>query len=348
VARRTVRRPSDWPILFIAGFLCLLLPASPLAALETKILSLESGEQPVRVFTEGSQAFMVNGKGSVFRIGLKDGELVLAAEGRRGEKEKRPKDILPDGVVLYGNRDIQAAWLTGATRRYDHGVLGDDVEATGIAVRLAGGKRLDLKLDLGSVFEDRLARLADLDGDGKDEIIAVRSYLDEGAALAVAKPGPKGLRIIAETWPIGIPNRWLNPVGVGDFDGDGCNEVALVKTPHIGGSLEIYALEKDGLRLKGRIRGFSNHTIDDRELGKAAVIDIDGDGVPEIILPDSWQRTLRIISFKGGRFSEFPPIVHQGSTIGTALAATDLDGDGDKEIVYGLSDGRMIAVFFSP
>jgi len=346
--RTNVIDPRDWPIPLLAGFLLLLLQASPVAALETKILSLTFKEKPVRVFTQDSKAFIATGKGAVFRIGLKDGELVLVAEEGGGKAKNRPKGILPDGVVLYGSKDITAAWLTGATRRYDHGVLGDDVEATGLAVELAGGKRLELKLEKNSVFEDRLARLADLDGDGKDEIIAVRSYLDAGAALAVAKPGSQGLRIIAETRPIGIPHRWLNPVGVGDFDGYGGNEVARVKTPHIGGSLEIYALEKGRLRLKGEIRSFSNHSIGERELGKAAVIDADGDGVPEIILPEAGQRSLRILSFKGGRFSDLGRIDHEGSTLGTALAVTDLDRNGNMEIVYGLSDGRIMAVFFEP
>jgi len=333
---------------FVAGLAGLFLPAPPAVALETKILSLETGEKPVRVFSKGQHALMSTAKGGIFRIGLKQGELVLIAEGNKLNKQIRPAGILPDGIIVQGKKDIKTAWLTGATRRYDHGVLGDDTEATGMAVEMIGGARLELTLNPDSVFEDRKARLADLDGDGKDEIIAVRSYLDEGAALAVAKPGLKGLRIIAETWPIGIPHRWLNPVGVGDFDGDGRNDVALVKTPHIGGKLEIYALENDALRLKGKTAGFSNHTIGERELDKGAVIDIDGDDIHEIVLPDSWQRTIRIISFKGAMFSEIARINLNGSSIATAIAATDLDEDGDREIVFGLSDGRIMAVLFNP
>ncbi|MEE8352479.1 MAG: VCBS repeat-containing protein, partial [Rhodospirillales bacterium] len=213
------------------------------------ILSLLSDKKPVRVFTQGPHALMENSKKEIFRIVLKDGKLALSASEDKNQNQPRPKDILPDGAILYGNKGIKAAWLTGATRRYNHGILGDAIEATGIAVRLDRGKRLDLKLDQNSVFEDRLARLADLDGDGQDEVVVVRSYLEKGAALAIVKTGPQGLRIIAETRSIGIPQRWLNPVGVGDFDGDGNNEVALVKTPHIGGTLEIYGLADSGLHL---------------------------------------------------------------------------------------------------
>ena len=124
--------------------------------------------------------------------------------------------------------------------------------------------------------------------------------------------------------------------------------MALVKAPHIGGKLEIYALEKDAFRLKGKTGGFSNHTIGERELGKRAVIDADGDGVHEIVLPDSWQRTLRILSFKGGTFLDLARINLNGSSIATDVAVTNLDEDGDREIVYGLSNGRIMAVFFKP
>ena len=215
------------PLLFFAGLLSTLFQISPVTALETEILSLKAANKPFRLFTEGPRAFLLNAKGGIFHIGLKGGKLVLNVKEKNNIKGNRPAGILPDGDITYDNRNIKAAWLTGTTRRYDHGVLGDDIEATGMAIELAGGRRLELKLGPESVFEDRLARLTDLDGDGKDEIIA-------------------------ETWPIGIPHRWLNPVGVGNFDGNGRAQVALVKTPHIRGKLEIYALESGSLRLKGK------------------------------------------------------------------------------------------------
>ncbi len=189
-------------ILFVAGLAGLFLQATAAAALETKILSLKSDKTPVRIFIQRQHAFMATAKGGIFRIGLKQDELVLIAEKNKYPKQLRPAEILSDGIIVHGKNDIKTAWLTGASRRYDHGVLGDGTEATGMAVEMVGGARMELTLKPDSVFEDRMTRLADLDGDGKDKIFAVRSYLDKGAALAVAKPGLKGLRIIAETWPI--------------------------------------------------------------------------------------------------------------------------------------------------
>ncbi len=41
---------------------------------------------------------------------------------------------LPDGIITRGNKNIREAWLTGPTRRYSHGILGDAIEAAGLSV----------------------------------------------------------------------------------------------------------------------------------------------------------------------------------------------------------------------
>jgi hypothetical protein len=58
---------------------------------------------------------------------------------------------------------------------------------------------LTLRLSEESVFEDRLPRLADLDGDGSDDIIRMHCYADRGAALAVVGVRSGERKIVAET-----------------------------------------------------------------------------------------------------------------------------------------------------
>ena len=257
---------------------------------------------------------------------------------------RRP-DMLPDGELTAGTRNISAAWLVGPTDRYTHGALGDVIEAEGIAVETADGRRIEFRLPSESVFEDLYPRLADIDGDGSDEILVVRSYLDRGAALAVIKIQADRLAIVAETPALGRSNRWLNPVGVADFDGDGQNEIALVETPHIGGVLKLYRWREDRLLLVASFAGVSNHAIGSRALALSAVLDANGDGVPDLLIPDQSHRRLLILTFTGGHLAEIAAIPHPHRIV-TDIAVADLDGNGKADAVYALADGTVVALLF--
>ena len=243
---------------------------------------------------------------------------------------------LPDGLVTMGERDIAAAWLTGPSRIYGHGVLGDAIEATGLAVKMRDGRDLSYRLRGASVFEDRRARLADLDGDGRDEIIVVRSYLTRGAALAVFRVEGNRLEWVAETPPIGMAHRWLNPAGVADFDGDGEQEVALVVTPHIGGILKIYQLRQDRLVEEWRAPGFSNHAMGSRNLDLALVIS--GRDQPVLVLPNARRTGLRKVFFKNGAYRAVDLPLALDLPIAT-LTAKIVDTHGRVEVSYTFEKG---------
>lgn len=254
-----------------------------------------------------------------------------------------PEDpqALPDAEVIVGHGVVRRAWLVFPSSHYDHAILGDGIEASGVRVELASGQHQTFRLPDDSVFEDRYPRLVELDGDGVDEIVLVRSYLDRGAALVVLKTTPDGLEILAESDPIGLPHRWLNPVGAGDFDRDGITELAVVVTPHIGGILILYKRQGDRLVPAYRMSGFSNHRIGSPILGQSAVVDLNGDGVPDLAVPAAGFYELRLISVTNGALKEIHKLAHS-SPIVTALEVIDLDGDGDRDLRYGLADGRWV------
>ncbi|MDH3595021.1 MAG: VCBS repeat-containing protein [Rhodospirillales bacterium] len=252
-----------------------------------------------------------------------------------------PADLLPDSRPGLGTLDVAEAWLVEPTTRYGHGVLGDAVEAAGLLVVLRDGRRLSYRLQDDSVFEDLQPRVADLDRDGREEVVVVRSRPRAGAALAVFHVEGGSLRPRAETPAIGRSNRWLNPVGVGDFDGDGRPEVAYVETPHIGGILRIWRLMGDHLVQLGELRGFSNHAIGSRELGLSAILDLDGDGSDDLLLPDATRRSLRVVSFAGRRFAELGRLEHDRPIV-TGFTVGDQDGNGRDDVAYGLADGAWI------
>lgn len=155
-------------------------------------------------------------------------------------------------------QDITSARYAGPTRAYDHGILGDAVEYTKLILRV-NGRRVVIEAGAGHVFEDLAPRLADLDRDGRPEVIVVRTDMQRGASLAIY--GAEGL--ITQTPPIGQTHRWLAPIGVGDFDGNGRVEIAYVETPHLGKVLKIYHYFSRELVLAASVPGFSNHRIGD-------------------------------------------------------------------------------------
>lgn len=257
----------------------------------------------------------------------------------RRPRRDRP---LPDGVVARGTRNIAAAWLSDPTDRYRHFVLGSQHEAATLVVSTTDRRLFRLTLPEDSVFEDRNPRIADVDGDGQDEILVVRSYTKKGAALAIAQVhDPEGLVIALETPPIGEPNRWLNPAGVADFDGDGRPEVALVVKPHVGGELQLWRFEDDRKRLLLTADDVSNHVIGSRHQRLSAIADFDGDGTPELAIPSFDRRSIRFLSFKGGRLRE----LHRASL--PARAGEDfsiVDQNGTPAVSVGIGAGRGFIV----
>lgn len=209
-------------------------------------------------------------------------------------------DALPDLRIARGTRGIAEAWLADPTTRYRHFVLGSRYEAASLAVRTTDGRSLKLALPEFSVFEDRQPRLADLDGDGQDEVVVVRSHVGKGAALAIVGVDAGQLRIIAETPPTGSQNTWLNPAGIADFDGDGRLDIAYVQMPHVLGRLRVWTLKAGRLVEIAALENTSNHIAGSAQLGLSAVADFNGDGVADLAIPSLDRRSLRFITFKGG------------------------------------------------
>jgi hypothetical protein len=234
---------------------------------------------------------------------------------------------LPDGEVV---RSVGVtAYLVGPTRRYDHAVLGDAIEAGGFVIE-TGGRRLIYRLDGDAVFEDRRVRLADIDGDGAPEAILVKSYLDRGSALAIYRINPDGIAPLAESPPVGQRHRWLNPVGIADFTGSGEPTIAAVVTPHLAGSLRLYRLSGGRLVEIARTDGFTNHILGSRDLDLARIGDVLKLGIPQIVLPTVDRKSLAVVSFQGGK-----PAVLRKKAVPAGIAASIGLGSGTATIRTG-------------
>ena len=252
-----------------------------------------------------------------------------------------PAGALPDGRAALGKRDIARAWLAEPTTRYSHGVLGDSIESASLMIEARDGKVHTVRLKDDAVFEDLEPRLADLDGDGHDEIVVVKSYLKRGAALAIVALRKGRYEIVAETPPLGGSNRWLNPAGIADFTGDGKISIALVRQPHVVGELELWSWAGGRLSKTTTLAGTANHIIGSRALHMSATADFDGDGIADIVLPSLDRNRLRIVSFAPGA-REIANIALPAKAV-TNLATVARNA-GPPAVVVGLADGTLVLI----
>lgn len=205
---------------------------------------------------------------------------------------------IPHGFVVTSETGM-SAWYESPTDRYQHGALGDIIEAGGFAVQV-GSKTLRLELPATQVFEDIAPRLADINGDGALDIVTIRSELSGGAAIAVYSIAADEIVELAATEPIGLANRWLNIAGIADYNGDGALDIAQVIKPHLTGNLQVLTLREGKLESIASLNGLSNHINGATELEMSATADVDGDGIVDLVLPTFGQGSLVAYSFTNG------------------------------------------------
>jgi hypothetical protein len=260
------------------------------------------------------------------------------------ETGERPNQI--DGSrVGVGTGYIAEAWLAVPTLKYRSGALGDVVTAEELRAFNRRGDTLVYRLPDDAVFEDRDPRMVTVDG--QDAVLVVRSGLRSGSALALfgldrRATDAAGLVLLAQSESLGAANRWLNPAGVGDFDGGGHSQIAAVLTPDRGGVLAVFERQGGKLVRRYRAAGFSNHENYSGELGMAALLDANGDGITDLAVPDETRHVLRIVTFAEGRFAELQRFVHE-SPIVSAIAAQTLT-PGVTSLVYALENGTVVVL----
>lgn len=183
---------------------------------------------------------------------------------------------------------VTSARYDAPTDRYAHGVLGDAIEWGALVMRTDAGRTLRITLPETRVFEDTAPRLADVDGDGDNEVLVVESDLALGARLSVYDP--RGLLSVSDF--IGRANRWLAPVGAADLDGDGTVEIAWVDRPHLAKTLRVFAYAPGALVPEGDLPGVTNHRIGETDI--AGGLRDCGRG-PEMVVADAdWRRVLAV------------------------------------------------------
>ena len=73
--------------------------------------------------------------------------------------------------------------------------------------------------------------------------------------------------------------------------------IALVRQPHVIGSLELWSWSGGALRKVAELPDIANHIAGTRAIDMAATADFDGDGVADIAAPSLDRTRLRIVGF---------------------------------------------------
>ncbi|MFM7330106.1 MAG: FG-GAP repeat domain-containing protein [Brachymonas sp.] len=206
---------------------------------------------------------------------------------------------LEGSVAAAGSRDIAWAWLASPTVRYPHASMGSATHAGSLHAISRSGIAYSFELPLSRVWEDLQPRLVDLDGDGRDEIVVIEADVARGAALVaygLPKSGEKLEERARSAW-LGLPFRWLNPVGFADFDADGKLDIASVTTPHIGGVLTLYRYTPPRIEAFAKVPDVSNHQMGDPNLQMHAIVSLPGQR-PTVIVPDMSRRALHALRWE--------------------------------------------------
>jgi hypothetical protein len=198
----------------------------------------------------------------------------------------------------------------------------------------------------GGIVIDSSPTIADVDGDGLEEVIigttardAKNKTFDRPTLLAVMS----GNGNILASQDAGAPIT--SAPAVGDIDGDGQVEIVVGlggdpnNKAHHGG-IAVYRYSENRLTRIWRFRthDWNGDGYKDSVRSSPALCDVDNDGDLEIAF-GSWDRRIYLIDHQGNSLWEDPygygAGYYNADTIWSSAACADLNGDGEQEVIIG-------------
>lgn len=282
-----------------------------------------------------------------------------------------------DGAV-----DAGAAWILM--------LHGDATIKSGVKISATEGG-FSGALDEGDVMGHAVGAIGDLDGDGVTEIAIGALGDDDGATDAGAvwivflnaDGTVKSEQKISATQggfgdDLHLGGRFGKSLApLGDVNGDGVPDLAVGSPGHMAtGSFWVIMLNTDGTVKNQQRIGFMAGGFDEPLDGNnclgwslGATGDVDGDGVPDLVVGDAHDEavnggrgstylmllngdgTVRTYQKIGPDTGGFDGEIGSGDFFGSAVAATDLDGNGIVDLVVGADgddDGALWQLLLNP
>ncbi len=245
-------------------------------------------------------------------------------------------DALLDGRLLSDGAG-NLLTLAAPSDIYQHGALGDDLEAKGFTLlNLDTGKVNRVGIYSDQVVEGIAPIWADLNSDSVREILLTLSNRQGGAQLVVMDAQGE---IIAQGEPIGTGYRWRHQIAAAPIGPNREMEIVDVLTPHIGGVVEFFRLEGENLVKVAELSGYTSHVIHTRNLDLAFVGDLDADGLLELLLPKQDLSSLGILQRSESGVEVVGEAPLEGG-LSSNLAAIPLP-DGGMSVAAGMGSGVL-------
>jgi subtilisin family serine protease len=203
-------------------------------------------------------------------------------------------------------------------------------------LRAGWPKELARKAGSGWLTPSYSPVFADLDGDGKDEIVAV-----EGSTLYLLnETGVYNKKV--------LPGRLAAPAVV-DLDHDGRKEIVV--TASFNTTTPVYAFHADLTPVAGfPAGGYNNYTF---VMGSPVAADLANDGSTQIVVtgypnspayPDYFRELIQVVDSQGRSVAGWPGILGTAPVplpYDSTVAVGDVDGDGANEMVFASVDGKV-------
>jgi hypothetical protein len=185
--------------------------------------------------------------------------------------------------------------------------------------------------------------VGDFDGDGRADLLLTRNRGEKFMVVSVALGNGEGFEEPVEFAARGGRANEDDLFAVGDFDGDGRDDLAARV---VNGGDAVGVRFKVLLSTGDRFRKTPTTRLEDARYGVAdyTAADVDGDGADELVhlITDRWREdeygaTLAVQRFVNGSFGTPQELV--APTSGGPdfpyldVAASDVDGDGDEDVV---------------
>ncbi len=284
------------------------------------------GNHPVRLSAAGDHAYS-EATGRLFVVDVRNQPLGNVDD----------VTIMPDNRMLV-DENGRLLILTDPTTRYNHGVLGNDVEAGSITLLASRpAARVEQTITLTDGVVEGLSPIwTDWNGDGQREIIVTVSNALQGAQIVVFNEA--GERVAAGP-AVGQGYRWRHQIAVAPFGPAGELELAGVLTPHLGGVVEFYRWEGARLEVVATLPGYTSHVLGSDNLDMAAAGDFDGDGRAELLLPNQERTELAAIR-RTAAGAEAAWALPLDAALTSNIGATTL-ADGRVAVGVGLANSHL-------